>query len=193
MARSIKEILEELFKGKDSALGKYAKVRFVQYEIGLWHGRGVPLEVINNQAKLYFSKRFLRGVSIRTASPERIEKGLDELNHAVKDGCHGRCKRLIEELNEALKAKGLAEITQPEKFLDWLTFDYHVNRDYDGEIVKEPEYGFEIRIFHDADNRNEFWFEVQVLLKSGKIMSMQDICQIVLYKRKHSKSLEGAN
>ena len=187
--RNIKEILEELFKGKDAALSKYARVRLTKYEISLWRS-GVPITGINPIAKQCFSKSFLGGKRIFNASPEELADAQKRLNYAVSDGCHGRCIRLVEELNCALEAQGLQRVSQPEKFLDWLTYSYEVKTDQNGSPIREQPGGFEIRIFHSEENRKEFWLELQALLKQDKMMSMQDVAKIVLHKRHHSKSLQ---
>lgn len=187
--RDIKEILEELFKGKDAALSKYARVRLTKYEIGLWRS-GLPITGVSPIAKQCFSKSFLGGKRILNASPEELTEAQKRLNYAVSDGCHGRCIRLVEELNCALEAQGLQRVSQPEKFLDWLTFSYEVKADYDGRPIREQLGGFEIRIFHSEENRKEFWAELQALLKQDKMMSMQDVAKIVMHKRHHSKSLK---
>ena len=186
--RNVDEILNELFKGRDAALEKYAKVRHTQYELMLWTSYGVPIKEIDRQAKVYFEKRFLNGTKMDKLSKEQVKSELETLDHAVKDGCHGRCTRLVKELNAALEALGLDSVKEIDRFLDWLTFDYVVKSDYEGKPLTEPGYGFQIRVFHDGQNRKEFWAELQLLLKSGKMMSMQDACRIVLKKRKKSKS-----
>ncbi len=191
MGRTIKEILKEMFCGCDAALEKYARVRKTQYELMLWRRYGLPLSEVDKGAKAYFSQRFLDGVKITSAKEEELKKALERLDHAVKDGCKGRSERLLQELNEALSERGLVTVTEPGKFLEWLTFCYHTNADHEGKAVRCPEFGYEIRIFHDKENRKEFWEELQLLLKQNRMMSMQDVCKIVLNKRKHSKLLES--
>ena len=183
MARTIIEILEEIFKGNDSALAKYAKVRHTQYEINLWRRCGLPLKEVGAQERRYFRERFLKGTAIEQATDAERHKAFDELDHAIQDGCHKRCIKLVNELNEALEATGVKTIEEPEKFLDWLTFSYHTNKDQDGQPLRDPGYSFEIRVFSDDKNRKEFWKELQSFLKAGRIVSMQDICRIVLIKR----------
>lgn len=190
--RSVKEILEELFVGKDAALEKYAKVRHVQYELNLWHENGLPLGQVESQAKKYFSVRFLDGKNIYAVereNPELLEKALRDLDYAVKCGCHGRCSRLVKELNEELAGYKI-EPVDSEKFLDWLTFCYSVRKDYcTGEPVNEPGFSFEIKDFYDDKNRKEFWKELKFLLKDGRIMSMSNVLKVVYLKRNHSKNL----
>ena len=157
--------------------------------MNLWRQLHLPLSEVGATEKRYFSTRFLHGTKIDKASKEDLEKAFDELEHAVGDGCKGRCQRLVDELNEALCELGLAEVQQPQNFLKWLVNDYEVKRDDNDQVVIEKPYGFEIRIFHDAENRKEFWAEAQALLKSDRMMSMQDICKVVLHKRRHSKQL----
>lgn len=187
-ARDIRQILEELFKGSNAALVKYARVRKTKYEIDLWQS-GMPITEVSPEAKKCFSKSFLKGISIRLATPEQISNGRKDLGYAVSDGCHGRCTRLVEELNCALSKLGLQQISQIDKFLDWLTFSYEVKTDYDGRPVREQPGNFEVRIFHSEENRKEFWFELQALLKQGKMMSMQDVAKIVLHRRHHSAKI----
>ena len=188
----INEILTELFKGKDAALEKYAKVRHVQYEMQLWRNYGLPLDQVDRSAKMYFAKRFLKDGKIFTASEKEIKDAFERLNHAVKDGCHGRCVRLIEELNEEFIKLGLEPVHKIDGFLDWLTFWYNTLEDYaTGGSVKEPEFSFEIRHFYDRENRKEFWAETKELLKEGKIMRLYRIAQIVLIKRKFSRTMKG--
>ena len=190
MARNIKEILEELFKGRDAALEKYAKVRYTQYELSLWRGYGLPLSEVASSAKLYFSKRFLKGQRIDKVSREELNKAYESLGYAVSNGCKTRCTNLIKELNEALRGYGLEEIKEIDKFLDWLTFNYTVAKDYDGRPKQEPGYSFEIRMFDSDQIRKEFWTELQSIMKTGRIMSMHDVARITIHKRKHSKSLD---
>ena len=187
--KELKEILNEMFKGKDSALEKYAKVRITQYEISLWRGYHLPLSEVDKGAKAYFSQRVLGGKGITTASEKELKEALERLDHAVNDGCHKRCRKLLEELNAALEAVGLKPVEDHEKFLDWLTFSYHTVPDSCGEPTKDPGYHFEIRIFNDRENLREFWEELQTLLKHNRMMSMQDVCRIVLEKRKKSKKI----
>lgn len=184
--RSIDAILKELFQTKDAALVKYAKVRHVQYEMNLWRQYGLPLSEVESGAKTYFQKRFLPKEKISTASEAQLAEAFKSLDHAVKDGCHGRCVRLVVELNQALSELGLELIGDVDGFLDWLTFNYETRKDDYGNIVRENPYGFEVRVFHDKENRHEFWSEAFGLLKEGKIMSMQNIVQIVLHRRNKS-------
>ena len=80
-------------------------------------------------------------------------------------------------------------MTQVEQFLDWLTFSYEVRKDHEGKPIEEKPYGFEIRIFNSDENRKEFWYETKTILEQGRIMSMQDIANIVMFRRNHSKKL----
>ena len=186
----IKQIMEELFQGKDAALTKYARVRHTQYELSLTY-RGLPIYDVAPSAKVYFSKRFLGGENVCKVykeNPEKFNKAMEDLDHAVRDGCHGRCTRLVKELNEEL-AHYKIEPVDSEKFLDWLTFCYDVRRDYLGEPIVEPGFSFEIRDFYDDKNRKEFWEEAKALLKKGYIMPMGQIGKLVMIKRNHSKKL----
>ena len=182
--RNVDEIMEELFKGRDAALEKYARVRITQYEINLWRDCGLPLSEVAGSAKQYFSKRFLNGERIATASDETLRAGIDSLKKAVEHGCKGRCTRLAKELNEAMIALGLEPVKDIDKMLDWLTFSYEVKTDYEGNPVVEKPYGFEIRIFHSDGNRKAFWSEAQALLKEKKMISLTDILRIVQLKKK---------
>ena len=189
MARHIKEILEELFKGRDAALEKYAKVRMTQYEMNLWRIYAHPLSDVAGTAKQYFSKRFLDGQKIDTASEKDLKNAFERLGFAVSNGCKNRCTELVKELNEALKELRLDGINDIDGFLDWLTFYYFVVKDFYGNPAICPRYGHEIRIFIQEKNRKEFWYELQSLLKAKRMMSMQEVGQIVSFKRKHSKPL----
>ena len=187
----IEEILEELFVGRDAALEKYAKVRHVKYELDLWRNNGLPLGLVERRAKKYFSVRFLGGQNIYTAekeNPEMLEKALKDLDHAVNDGCHGRCNRLVKTLNEELACRKIDPVDS-EKFLDWLTFYYDVRKDCFGNALQEPGFSFEIRDFYDDRNRREFWKELKAILKEGQITSMSDVLKIVYFKRNHLKNL----
>ncbi|MDO4747462.1 MAG: hypothetical protein Q4A70_03970 [Candidatus Saccharibacteria bacterium] len=183
--RSIKAILEELLKGKDSALAKLARVRETQYEIGLWNGHGALLSDIAVTAKKYFSKRFLDGKLLKEVKKDELEEGLKKLAYAV-ESCKKRCTRLVEELNQAMSEQGLEPLKDIQGFLDWMTFFYEEKKDYTGQPVYDLEGHFPIRIFSSDKNRREFWVETQAIMRSGRIMSVKDIAQIVFFKRKHS-------
>ena len=201
LKRGYYEILDELITGNSSALEKYAKVRFTQYEMNLWWMLGVPLSEVDKKAKRYFSVRFLgEGLRIDKADKESLDKAFEGLMFAVgkfmdkpdakPTGCHARCLRLAEELNEALRENGLDVIPDAEKFLDWLTFDYEVRTDEQGACIEEKPYGFVIRIFHDAENRKEFRSVLKMLREDKRMMSMQDIWRIVNFKQKHAKIIK---
>lgn len=184
--RSIKEIMDELFK---DAIPKYSKVRHTQYELNLWVCFGLPLSEVDRAAKAYFSKRFLDGQRIDKASEKTIRDGFKRLDHAVNDGCKVRCHKLVRELNSALAEYGIKPV-EVDVFLDWLTFDGKAKRGFDGELIEDKPYGFPIIIFDDARNLKEFWAEAQALLKAGRIASMHDIATLVIWKRKHSVFIE---
>lgn len=188
--RSVDLILKEMFEGKDAAISKYAKVRMVQYEMERWRNYGLPLAEVDGAAKVYFSKRFLVNGRIDKATESDLSDAFEKLGHAVKDGCAGRCTRLVIELNKALDALGLDMIGSVDKFLDWLTFDYETRYDIFGEPILEKPYGFPVREFKSDQNRKEFWAETAALLKSKRMMSVQNIIQIVLHKRNKSVKLE---
>lgn len=184
--RSIFEILKELFSGKDSALEKYARVRMTQYEMMLWRNYHLPLSSIPRATKTYFSKRFLKGVQLFAATDDELKEGLTRLGHAVDDGCKKRCTRLVEELNDALMTKGLPRVEDVDSFLNWLTFSYKPRVDVFGIPIYEPGYGFPLLVFDSDRNRKEFWGELRLLLESKKMISMKNVCKIVLAKRKVS-------
>lgn len=190
MARNIKEILEELFKGKEAALGKYSRVRMTQYELNLWKRYGFPLSEVDLLTRKYFQNRFLNGQKINLASEKDLKNAYERLGFAVSNGCKERCTRLMEELNESLKEQGIDGFSDIDWFLDWLTFRYFGIKDPHGDLARCPRYGYEIRIFDHDKNRKEFWDELQSLMKSGRMMPMQRILQIVEFKRKYAKPLE---
>ena len=186
--REIRDIFKELFFGSDSALEKYAKVRHVQYEMGLWRTYHCD---IHGFAKAYFSARFVDGKKrLSQCTEAEIKEGLNRLDHAVKDGCHKRCVRLIKELNEALGEKGIEPLQDIETFLDLVTFDYTIMRDiYTGEPSCEPMYGFEIRIFHDAENRSWVRKKIDGLLSKNEMMPLNRICQMLKIEQTYSKAI----
>ena len=150
MAENVKrgyfEVLDELFTGPSAALEKYAKVRFTQYEMNLWRRHHLPLKEVDKRARRYFHVRFLgEGETFDKAPPEVMNKAFESLTYAVglptedkptlNSGCHQRCLKLVLELNDILKADGLREITDPEKFLNLMTFDYDVLSDENGVAI----------------------------------------------------------
>ena len=198
LKRGYFDILSELFFGSNAALEKYAKVRFTQYEMNLWRRHHLPLSEVDKKAKRYFSVRFLgEGLRIDKADNKQLSEAFEKLKFAVgkfpddplakPTGCHARCLRLVEELNEALRELNLDTIPDSEKFLDWLTFDYDVRTDENGTCVEEKPYGFVIRTFHDADNRREFRLSLKTLKEENRAMSMQDIWKIINFKKARSK------
>lgn len=186
----IYETLTELFKGRDSALNKYAKVRHTQYEMGLWCNHKYPLRLVDASTKAYFSKAFLGGVKIDKADEATLRKGFTNLDHAVKDGCHGRCYRLVEDLNQELTELGLRPVENIDKFLDWLTFDYTALYNHDGEPLEEKPYGFPILVFNDEKNRKELWDELQLIMRGRRMSSMRYAASIVLSKRRNTVSTD---
>lgn len=198
--RSYFEVLDELFTGSNSAIEKYAKVRFTQYEMNLWRKHHLPLREVDKKAKRYFGVRFLgEGKRIDKATQVELNKAFESLHFAVgkdssdpslKSGCHGRCLRLVDELNEILKADGLDPIPDAEKFLDFFTFSYEVRTDENGQAIEEKPYGFVIRVFHDAENRAEFRAMLKTLRAEKREMSMQDIWRIISFKKSHSKPVK---
>lgn len=200
--RSIFEILNELFLGPDAALEKFAKVRHTQYEMDLWRYHNLPLSEVDKKAKRYFSVRFLgEGTRIDKASDEELSEAFKSLRFAVgKDkhdsslcsGCYKRCRRLIDELNEALKRERLDPVYDPDRFLDLMTFEFEVLSDEHGVVRNEKPYNFEIRIFHDKQNRQDFRRELKNLKGDKRMMSMQDIWKLVSFRQKHSRTLKCA-
>ena len=197
ITRGFFEITRELFfaskdeKGKPvkSALDQYAKVRHTQYEMQLWRYHGVPLSQIDSKAKAYFAERFLLGQEIRKVDGKTLDSAFKKLDHAVKDGCHGRCARLMEELNQCLKEMGLKP-AKVEEFLDYMTFNYHTRDDGYGYPRKDPEYGFEIHDFVDEYYRGLFREELKFLEKQHRVMALQDILQTILFRLGRSKILK---
>ena len=187
--RSTDKILEELFKGRDSALERYAKVRHTYYELNLWRRYGLPLSEVPKGMKFYFSQRFLGKKRIEDATEAELTEAFTRLGHAINDGCKRRCGRLVDELNLSLSELGLRSIKEPEKFLDWLTFDYEVRTDGEGNPVIEKPFGFEVRIFKDENNRKKFWSIIQLLIKNRRMMSMHDIVTLMNLLNRYSVRL----
>lgn len=197
ITRGYFEITKELFfatkdeKGKTvkSALDQYAKVRHTQYELQLWLYHGVPLGQIDRGCKAYFAERFLMGREIRKVDAKTLDAAFERLNHAVKDGCHGRCVRLMEEMNRYLASVNLP-LVKIEEFLNYMTFNYRTRLDAYGYPRKEPGYSFEIRDFVDEFYRGLFREELKHLEKQRRVMAMQDILKMILYRLDHSKILK---
>lgn len=185
-------VLKELFLSKDAALSKYAKVRNTQYELNLWRKYGLPLGEVSPKAKAYFSKRFLGCINIGKASKDQLNEALKKLDYAVgilpdgDSGCHKRCYKLVQELNGFLAELGLMTVDNPEAFLDWLTFSYHSPQNEFGKPMKEPGYSFEMKIFHNEQNLDDFKAEIKTLIETKSQMSMQDIYRVISFKRKRS-------
>ena len=197
VTRGYFEIIRELFfamkdeKGKaaKSALEQYAKVRHTQYELNLWRYHGVPLGQIDGKAKAYFSEKFLHGRGIREVDSRTLDAGFERLGHAVKSGCHGRCVKLMMELNTCLEAHGLKQV-KIEEFLDFLTFNYRTRDDGYGNPAREPGHSFEIRDYVDEYYRNQFREELRLLEKTRRMMAMQDILKLIRFKLENSKILK---
>lgn len=182
--RSIKEILQEMFGGKDAALEKLAKVRMTKYEVELWYFRHAPLGEISKTAKAYFAERFL-GKELSKATPDEVKEALIKLDYAV-NSCKKRCSRLVEELNQAMIIKGFEPIRDISGFLDWLTFCYEEKKDGFGQTIYELGYSFPLLIFYSDRNRKELWYELKSLMKANRMMPIIDICKIVKFKRRKS-------
>lgn len=178
--REIGSIIEELLE----ALKKYSKVRHVQYSMTRWRDFGYPLREIKG-ASQYFSRAFLKGVPVEQADAALLKEGFERLGYAVTKGCHGRCKNLVEELNDAFKKKGIVPVSNIEVFLDMMTFDPHppYNADRcDGNTILDPDYHFEILLFDDEEKLKIFSAEAKRLIKNGKILSLGDIYKMARYK-----------
>lgn len=187
--RKVKAVLEELFKGKDSALAKYARVRHCKYEMDLWWRYKMPLSEIDPKQKRYFSATFLKkGLSLSNADSKDVQFAMERLEHAIKDGCHGRCQRLVFALNQALIECGIEPVKDIEVFLNWLTFAYTERVDGEGNPVMEKPYNVPIWDFFDEANRKELWSELEFMLKNGKMMSMHNVASIVTLKRRFAKT-----
>ena len=186
--RSIEQIMEELFDGvrvvkkngskkEEAALKKYAKVRWVKFEIDYYMSGKLPLSEVLAQAKVYFSKRFLGGEYIDRVSPAELRKAYDSLNHAVKDGCHGRCSRLVQELNEALERADVCPV-EVESFLDWLTFWPVERRGGDGSVLMEKPYNVPVIDFKNDQHLEGFYKVWKSYYKKGILLSMQGTYRI---------------
>ena len=186
----VEHVLNELFKGRTSALEQYAKVRHTKYELMLWRQYGLPLHEVNNKAKNYFSRRFLGGIRIEQADEKTLRKGFETLDYAIFDGCHGRCMRLIKELNEALNELGLKPVKDPEYFLDWLTFCHYDCKDTEGNTAHDTDYGFPIWTFSDKENRTDFWRVLKPMMSYERIASMQYIAVLVMALRHDTVQLK---
>ena len=187
--RSVEQIMAELFEGlriikkngtkkEEAALKKYAKVRWVQFEIDYYRNGVFPLREVMAQAKVYFSKRFLDGQFIDQVSQAEFNKAYDSLNHAVKDGCHGRCFRLVEEFNAALDREGVKTVERIENFLDWLTFYPVKRKDYEGNPIMEKPYNVPIIDFKNDEHLEGFYKVWRGYYKKGILLSMQEAREI---------------
>ncbi|MBR6505712.1 hypothetical protein IKT18_02685 [Candidatus Saccharibacteria bacterium] len=195
MAREYEDIVKDLFAGVGSAINKLAKVRKAQYEMNLWLQYDVPLTEISSKVKRYFSERFLKGARCDQASFRTLEEGFKKLDCAVGRnfkkpiGCYARCLSLVNELNEALARDGLRTV-EPEKFIDWLTFDCEAVVDHEGKPLLDKPYRSPVVIFHDDENRRLFWNELQKVMREHRRMSMQGVLRIMNTKQKESVLLK---
>ena len=89
------------------------------------------------------------------------------------------------ELNEAMKRDNLRQV-EPEKFINWLAFDYDERVGLDGETLTEKPYGFPIWDFKSDKNRHDFWCELQRVLREKRRMSMQGVLTILRTKERES-------
>lgn len=197
--RSVDTIMAELFEGlritrrdgtvkkEEAALKKYEKVRWVQFEMNYYKNHALPLNEIHAQAKTYFSKRFLDGKYISSADSSELEKAYNSLDHAVKDGCHGRCYRLVVELNEALTNNGVRSVGDIEAFLNWLTFSPVERKDATGNVVYEKPYFIPVIEFNNRQHLEQFYKVWKDYYKKGFLLSMQDTYRIVDIMSKSKK------
>ena len=182
--RGIREIYEELFKGPHAALLTYKNMRQVQREMKLYRDYGYPLSMVKAGWKKKFSDDFLGGKPISSASEAEMKEAYTRLDHAVRDGCHKRCYRLVEELKAAYQKLGVETNFDTEKFLNLMTFDFFSPLMSDGQPYLEPGYGFPIQNFVDDKNRKDFWQETSKILRAKKIMSVSDIWRRVMTNRR---------
>ncbi len=194
MAEQLKKILNELFENKkkmkdgkvtteDSALKKYAKVRFTYYEVSLYMKYGLPINEVNGGAMTYFSKRFLDGESAYYARDFDFKEGYKRLAYAV-EACQKRCTNLIVELNKIFSTMGLDEVHKIQEFLDILTYKPIMRKGHDGNFIMEKPYNFPVVYYWaNRDNLKAYGKEIRYLLENDKMMSMQDIHKNILDNR----------
>ena len=197
--RSVDVIMAELFEGlrttkrdgttkkEEAALKKYEKVRWVQFEMNYYRKHILPLSEIHAQAKMYFSKRFLDGEYISQVDPTDLEKAYKSLDHAVNDGCHGRCYRLVVELNEALTSNGVRSVGDIEALLNWLTFSPVERKDSEGNPIMEKPYYIPVVDFTNREHLEQFYKVWKEYYKKGFLLSMQDTFRIVDIMSKSKK------
>ena len=196
--RSIEEILQEMFIGVEkntrngkkvrerSSLMKLADLQEIADEMDLHLCRGLPLDLLKGIDVVYFSKRFMeKGVNVYYASLEDKQKARKKLGFAIQS-CLERNERLINELNQALREKGLDEIKEVRKFLDFLTYNPQQRRNGEGNpLFEKPPYSHvPIIYYQNREDYKAFKEEIRSLLKSGKMVSMQDVYRNVSDKRK---------
>ena len=183
--RRLDSIIEELFKPMKggSALDRYAKVRHTLYEIQIWREQtNMPISEIPAAARNYFCERFLDN-TLSKASETEINDAIIKLGYA-ENSCKKRCTKIVEEFNAAVReynnthSRKLAEVCNIEKFLDFYTFNYDVMKDHEGKPVLDKPYTFEIRIFHDKENRSDAWYLLKRMLENNRVASMQNVYRL---------------
>ena len=185
--RRIEEIVEELFKPikGGSALERCARVRRTLYEIMLWrNNKEMPISQIPSPQKAYFCERFLeKGIVLSKASDQQIIDAIAKLQYA-ENACLNRCTRLVGELNASInefnethekKLEGVSDIIG---FINYYTFSYSVKLDHEGKPVMEKPYSFEVRFFHDGENRSDAWYVIKRIHAQGRIISMQNVYRL---------------
>lgn len=180
------EILHELFFGKEAALVKYAKLRRVIYEIGLYRYKGYRLKDIDASSKNYFTKRFLCS-SITKATSEDFDRAYTKLKVAARAGCYRRCMCLVQEMNQILECYGLRKLQYPETFLDYFTIACEQAKDEFGDPVYEEPGREPSLVYHDKEHREEFKLVLKEIEREGLMLSMITVGQIVSLKRKGVK------
>lgn len=195
IARTVRQIIDELFEDhkrkkdgtssrEESALKKYAKLRWVHYEIDLHFDYGLEFDKLNQSALAYFSKTFLYGKSVYRVSYDDFGDGCMRMRYA-EEACRKRCTRLVRELNVAFSRVGLDEVHDIDKFLDFLTYDLRERKDEEGNVIMEKPYNFPVVYFANRNNLRDFTKEIRTLVKDNKMLSMVDV-----YKNMRDKRIE---
>ena len=187
------DIIRKLFAGQEGALIKLAKMRRVQYELGLWQRYDLPLSEVPAKYKRYFSEKFLKKARIDEVSYRTLSEAFQKLNVAVgidvpgkPTGCYARCLSLVGELNEALTRNKLRPIENPRKFIDRMTFDIEVVTGVDGRPAVDKPYHSPICHFHDEENRQVFWKLLQIIMRFKLRISMYGVFEIMRIIRREA-------